>query len=253
MRSAVFVSVRDKATRLPGKIYLDLGGQPAIERLIERVTEAREVDLVVLTTSTHPDDRKLLATAARCGIESFAGSETDKLDRYLRAAERFGVDFAAVVDGDDLFCEPTYIDRIVRERRDSGGDYIVVDGLPLGATAFGIAIDALRRVCELKQESDTEVWGAYFTRPGLFDVRLLAPEPEDRRPDLRMTLDYPEDYEFFRTVYEALLPERPTPSLRAIIQFCDAHPDVAALNRGVQERYEMNLKRAAPARLRGDR
>lgn len=250
MKAAVFVSVRDKATRLPGKVFLDLGGRPAIERLIERVKRAHEPDLVVLTTSTHPDDRRLLDVAARTAIEGFAGSEEDKLDRYLRAAERYQVDFAAVVDGDDLFCEPAYIDRIIAEHRATGGDYIIVDGLPLGATAFGIAVSALRRVCTLKQENDTEVWGAYFTRPGMFDVRKLEPAPEDRRTDLRMTLDYPEDYEFFRRVYDALSQRDASPALRDIIRYCDDHPEIAAINRGAQERYERNLERAAPVRLR---
>lgn len=250
MKTAAFISVRDKATRLPGKVFLDLGGRPAIERLIERVRQAREPDLVVLTTSVHPDDRKLLDVAARAGVEGFAGSEDDKLDRYLRAADRYGVTFAAVVDGDDLFCEPAYIDRIIAEHRTGGGDYIVVEGLPLGATAFGIAVPALRRVCDLKAENDTEVWGSYFTRPGMFDVRKLQPEADDRRPDLRMTLDYAEDYEFFRCVYEALSPLDPHPPLREIIRFCDAHPEVAAINRGAQERYERNLRQATPARMR---
>lgn len=251
MKSAIFISVRDKATRLPGKIYLHLGGRPAIERLIERVRGAKVPDLVVLCTSDHADDRKLLATAAACGIEAFAGSEDDKLDRYLRAAEALGVDFFTVVDGDDLFCEPTYIDRIIREHRTSGGDYIIVEDLPLGATAFGLATTAVRAVCALKDESDTEVWGEYFTQPGMFDVRRLPPDDGDRRPDLRMTLDYHEDYEFFRTVYDALATASdPNPSLRAIIRFCDAHPEVAALNRDAQQRYEKNLKRAAPVRLR---
>ena len=129
-------------------------------------------------------------------------------------------------------------------------NYIIVDGLPLGATPFGIAIEALRRVCDLKQESDTEVWGSYFTRPGLFDVRLLQAASEDRRPDLRMTLDYPEDYEFFRRVYLALSPSDSSPSLRDIIRYCDAHPEVAAINRDAQDRYERHLEKATPARMR---
>ena len=250
MTSAIFVSVRDKATRLPGKIYADLGGRPAIERLIERMRTCTEPDLVVVCTSAHADDRKLLATAERAGVSAFAGSEDDKLDRYLRAAERFGVDFAAIVDGDDLFCDPGYTDRILREHRTSGGDYVIVDGLPLGVTAFGIAIPALRVVCERKAESDTEVWGAYFTgRPG-FDVRLLEPDARDRRPELRMTLDYPEDYAFFTAVYDALAPRDPVPSIRRIIEYCEAHPEVAALNRGAQERYEAHLREAAPVRMR---
>src|SRR5207248_2841417 len=132
----------------------------------------------------------------------------------------------------------------------SGGDYVIVDGLPLGATAFGIAIPALGVVCERKAESDTEVWGAYFTQHLGFDVRFVEPDPRDRRPDLRMTLDYPEDYAFFTAVYDALAPSDPVPSIRRIIEYCDAHPDIAALNRGAQERYEAHLREAAPVRMR---
>lgn len=250
VKSAIFISVRDKATRLPGKIYSDLGGRPSIERLIERMRTCLEADLVVVCTSTHPDDRKLLATAERSKVRSFAGSEDDKLDRYLRAAEHFGVDFAAIVDGDDLFCDPAYTDQIIREHKTSGGDYIIVDGLPLGGTAFGVSVAALRTVCERKAESDTEVWGAYFTQHLGVDVRLLEPDDRDRRPELRMTLDYPEDYEFFTAVYDALAPIDPVPSLRRIIEYCDSHPDVAAVNQGAQARYEAHLREAAPVRMR---
>jgi spore coat polysaccharide biosynthesis protein SpsF len=247
--TAVFLSARDKATRLPGKTYADIGGQPAIELLITRVLRATEPDMVVLCTSAHAHDRRLLETASALGIPSFAGSEDDKLDRYLRAAERFGVDFAAVVDGDDIFCEPMYIDRIVRERDARGGDYVVVEGLPLGATAFGVSTDAIRRVCAEKDEADTEVWGGYFARDG-FDARRLEPDPSDRRPDLRMTLDYPEDLEFFRRVQLAFGSPSGGPPLGDIIAYCDRHPEVATINAAVQQRYEANLLRSAPARFR---
>ncbi len=247
MKTAIFISVRDKATRLPGKIYADIVGRPAVERLIDRMRRAREADVVVLCTSTHPDDTKLLATAKALGIEGFAGSEDDKLDRYLRAAERHGVDFMAVVDGDDLFCEPAYIDRIIAEHRAHGGDYVIVDELPLGATAFGISLRGLRRVCERKTQRDTEVWGGYFTTDPSLVARKLAADPADRRPDLRMTLDYPEDLAFFRAVAKGA---GPAASLREIIAFCDAHPDVAKINRGAQEKYEAHLKEAAPVTVR---
>ena len=251
MKTAVFVSVRDKATRLPGKVFLPFAGRPAIERLIQRMTRTG-ADAVVVCTSMHPDDEKLLATARTMGIEGFAGSEDDKLDRYLAAAVHYGIEIAAIVDGDDILCDPGYVDRLLSEldERTLGGDYGVVEGLPLGATAFCLRIDALRRVCEIKAQSDTEVWGGYFTETGLFDVLRLAADPPDHRPELRLTLDYPEDYEVMRTVYEAVGPADGGPSIREIIAYCDAHPELVAINAGVQERYERNLEKSAPVRLR---
>jgi len=71
--------------------------------------------LIVLCTSVHPDDMVLLQIAQKEGIGSFQGSENDKLDRYLKAAEEYGIDFILVVDGDDIFCDPEYIDKIIKK------------------------------------------------------------------------------------------------------------------------------------------
>ena len=157
-KTAVFLSVRDKATRLPGKVLADICGRPAIVHLIDRLKTARRPDLLVMTTSGHRGDDALADIAAAHGIACFRGSEADKLQRYLDAADKYGVDFIAVVDGDDLFCDVDSIDRIIDDYMSTNADYIICDGLPVGATAFGVRVAALRKVIEIKDEHDTEVW-----------------------------------------------------------------------------------------------
>ena len=49
----------------------------------------------------------------------------------------------------------------------------------------------------------------------------------------RWTIDYEEDYQFIRAVYDALYPTNTCFGLDDILAFVAAHPDVAALN----ERY----------------
>jgi spore coat polysaccharide biosynthesis protein SpsF (cytidylyltransferase family) len=250
-RFAVFLSVRDKATRLPGKVMREIVGRRAIEHLIDRIKTAKRPDLVVMTTSVNPGDGGLQAVAEANGIRCFRGSEDDKLLRYLDAAYAHGVEFCCVVDGDDLFNDPQVIDRIMASYEEEPADYIIVDDLPVGVTSFGVRIDALREVVRLKDESDTEVWGGYFTQTGLFKTRLLDPNDEAlRRPDLRMTLDYQEDLDFFTAIFEALYKPGEVFSLREIIELLEQRPDIVALNREVVGRYEQGLRKAAPVRLR---
>lgn len=249
-RSAIFLSIRDKATRLPGKAVIDICGRPVIERLFARLTSANEPDLTVLTTSTHPADAHLLMRAERAGLESFAGSEDDKLQRYLDAARKFGIEFAVVVDGDDLLCSVDHIDGAVRHYADTRADYITQVGLPLGAASYGIRIEALERVVAAKAESNTEVWGEYFTSRSDIRVSLLSEtDPLLRQPDVRMTLDYPEDLAFFRAVYAAHEAGH-EPSLREIMQILREHPGIMELNRAVQTKYEAKLRSSAPVRFR---
>ena len=252
MKTAIFLSVRDKATRLPGKVLLEIKGKPVIEHLIDRLKKARLPDIIVMTTSMHPDDAHLVAIAERNQIGWFRGSEDDKLQRYLDAADKYGIDFIAVVDGDDIFCDPVYIDRVIEAFLESGADYITCEGLPLGVTSFGVRVEALRNVCRLKAETDTEVWGGYFTETGLFSTLSLEVEERYRRPDLRMTLDYPEDFAFFEAVFEKLWRPGKVFSLDEIIQLLDRHPEIVALNQEVQQLYAHHIQSAGPVRLKED-
>lgn len=253
MKTAVFISIREKSTRLPHKSLRVIEGRTVCDWLIERVRLARNPDLIVLTTSVDPRDQVLCDIAEKAGIAAFKGSEDDKLDRYLQAAAAHGVDFAVIVDGDDLFVSEEHIDAVISAAKETGEDYISQDGLPLGAASFGVRIQALAEVCKLKAESDTEVWGGYFTKSDRFKVRMIpVKDPLLNRPDVRMTLDYDEDLALFTEVLENVGTQGRVPTFREIMAFLEKHPEVVALNQGAQAKYEMNLLKSAPVRLKGE-
>ena len=252
-RTAIFLSIRDKATRLPDKATLDVAGKPVIDRLLVRLKTSREADLIALTTSVHANDAHLMRRARQAGLESFAGSEDDKLQRYLDAARALDVAFAVIVDGDDLFCSVDHIDESIRRFREEPVDYITQVGLPLGAASFGIGIKALEQVVNAKNESDTEVWGEYFTsRPDFRVVAIKETDPALCQPAVRMTLDYPEDLAFFRAVYGEYRGES-EPTLAEVMKILREHPHIIEINRAAQSRYEDNLKLRKPGRFRGTR
>ena len=252
-KTAIFLSVRDKATRLPGKTMTDIEGKPALRHLIERLQTATKPDLLVITTSIHPGDDTIEATARACGVACFRGNEDDKLQRYLDAARQYDVSFAAVVDGDDLFCEPLFIDRIIDAYRSSGEDYIICDDVPTGVTAFGIRIDALEKVIRLKAEDDTEVWGGYFTDTGLFRCNLIPAEEQWKRHDVRMTLDYPEDLAFFKAVFAELYRPERVFTFAEILDLLDRKPEIAAINRDCEAKFQQGMEKARQKiKLRND-
>jgi spore coat polysaccharide biosynthesis protein SpsF (cytidylyltransferase family) len=211
--------------------------------LIERLKRAEQADLIVVTTSSHPDDEPLVEIARECGVETFRGSEEDKLDRYLQAARAFQVDLVVVVDGDDPFCDPGYIDRLIQEGRASDADYLTVEGLPVGITANAIRVSALERVCQIKIEKDTEVWGGYFTQTGLFEPRVIAADRAHRVPNLRLTLDYPEDYQLFCAIHDYLHCQGEVFSLDDIFSLISRRPEIGRINAAAVKRYQENLDR----------
>lgn len=242
MKTAIFLSVRNKATRLPNKHFLKIKGRTTIEHLIDRLKLARLQDMIVLCTSTNTDDNNLVEIAKRNNIYYFRGSEDDKLDRYLEAANKFKIDFMVVVDGDDLFCDPIYIDKIIETFKKTNADFIYCDGLPFGAASNGIKISALQNVCETKSEKDTEVWGNYFLKNKDFKKIALKAAPELNYPEFRMSLDYKEDFDFFARVFEELGDKNTFP-LRDIVNLLKKKPEIRMINQHMHSAYEKNIKR----------
>jgi spore coat polysaccharide biosynthesis protein SpsF len=246
MKAGILLSVRAKATRLPGKVLKPLAGSPTVtEHLLRRLSGSRLAATVMVATSPDPRDDVLAEIARKVRVGCFRGSPDDKLLRYRDAALSSGLDFVVVVDGDDPFVSVTHIDRIIAEAAANGGDYIIVDGLPVGAAGFGLSTDSLRRICDGRPEQDTEVWGRlYLDNPQFRCVRLDEPNSAFARPDIRMTLDYPEDYDFFTTVADDLAADGKDTSFENVMDFLAAHPHVIAINAGVQEAYKAHLKRS---------
>jgi spore coat polysaccharide biosynthesis protein SpsF len=250
MRTAIFITVRMKSTRLPKKALLEIEGRTTIEHLIDRAKAAKLPDLVVVCTSTHPDDAVLVDVARRNGVEAFRGNPEDKLDRYLQAAKKYKLDLVVNIDGDDILCEPELVDRTIEHFNKTGADCIIWRDLPVGAVPIGIKVKALEKVCQLKEEKDTEVWGGYFTDSGLFKVEYLEAEKELRHPEFRMTLDYPEDLEFFRAVFKKLYAPGRVFSLKEIVKLLEQNPEIAKINQGVQKAYEARLGEHAKPKLK---
>ena len=236
--TAVFIPVRTKSVRLPQKALLKIMGKPVIEHLIDRVKSAKRHDFIVLCTTTNPEDEALVKLAQKNGIRYFRGSEKDILDRYMQAAIQNRVDFIVSVEADDILTDPEYMDRIVVAFEQTGADYITCEGLPFGAAPGGIKMAALKKVYELKEGMDTETgWKSYFTESGLFKVEYLKADEDLNRPEIRMSLDYPEDFEFFKAIYEKLYVPGRVFTLREILSLLKAHPEIVQLNQFRQKEY----------------
>ena len=101
----------------------------------------------------------------------------------------------------------------------------------------------MRRACDLKAETNTEIWGPLFTDTGQFRCGLLKVEdPAVHWPTLRLTVDTPEDFMLVTQIFDELYqPERIFP-LSEIVDLCRRRPDLVAINSGVQQRAGFAFK-----------
>lgn len=250
---AVFIPVRLGSSRLPRKSLIEIKGKTLIEHLIDRVKKAKLPNLMVLCTTKKPEDKIFVKIAEKNGVQSFRGNEHDILQRFLDAAIEYNVDFIVNVDGDDVFCDPELMDKTAQTYLDTDASFIKWNNLPLGASPIGIKVEALKRVCEMKDALNTETgWGMYFTETGLFDVRYLEPDEELKHPEIRMTLDYPEDLNLVKEVFKRLYSPDKVFTLREILRLLKKEPAIADMNKSVQEKYWKRFKKRTNVKLKSE-
>tara|TARA_B110000008_G_scaffold266106_1_gene291935 strand:- start:8437 stop:10230 length:1794 start_codon:yes stop_codon:yes gene_type:complete len=232
------ITGRLKSTRLPKKLLLKIKGKAMISHMLDRLKLAKNVNEIIICTSTEEQDIPLGELSKENNIKCFFGDPDDVLKRLLDAAEEFNLDYILNITADCPFVDPFYADKIVEEYLKTDADLIRQFDLPHGAFSYGIKVEALRRVVAIKDSSDTEVWGRYFTDTGLFNVvDLDVPNLEHKKPGLRMTLDYQEDFSFFEAVFDELYVEGEVFSLTQILDLLEKKPEIIKLNASVGTKF----------------
>lgn len=235
-RIGLFVTARANASRLPEKMLLSLGAATTLEFLLRRLEAAVQPQVRVLCTTESGGDDRLAELAKASDWQVFRGDEEDVLARYHGACQAFDIHLFANVDGDDLLCAPTLVDEVLMRAQEKEADFVHCQGLPIGLAPIAVSARALADVVARKCEKDTQGWGRYFLQTGRYDIETLEADPQMARP-YRLTLDYPEDLHLFRTIVEEIGPLAYGLGVVEIIALLDAHPEWAALNQGVNERY----------------
>ena len=242
MKVGFLITARLKSTRLPMKIMKDLNGRNVIQRLIDRIKEIEGIDKIVLCTSTNPQDDQLEEVSRAEGIECFRGHEDDVLQRLLDASNRHGLDYFMGITADNPLITIRHSNDISRLIRENKYDFIKLDGLPLGAATYGLRVGALETVCRVKEVIDTEIWGYLINRPQMFSIKTSQVDDKLRRPGLRFTLDYPEDYEFIHNIYTNVKLDKVL-DLYDVMDYLDAHPEVLSINaKCVQRDLDQEVK-----------
>ena len=242
MEIGFLITARLKSTRLPKKVILEINNKPVIWHMINRLKLSNVLDRIIMCTSPNPQDKPLVDIAISENIDYFLGSEEDVILRLYEAAKKFKLDYVLNITADCPLVSIEYLDVIADKYKETNADLIRCLKLPHGFFSYGLKIEAMKKVCEIKKSGETEVWGRYFTDTGLFNVIDIYIPAKYIRPNYRLTLDYPEDFEFFKKVFEHFGKDTYKASMPDIIKYLDENPQVVEINRHCEELYNKRIE-----------
>jgi len=244
MKTGIFLTARLGSTRLPRKHLLEASGKAMLAVLAGRIRQGfgkaigRGDAVLAVVTSDEPVNRDFERLSGE-PIAVFYGSKQNIPLRHLQAARHFGVDAIVAVDGDDILCSVDAM-RVVADALLEGAEYARTTGLPLGMNAFGYRTDFLSRSIAGKEQKTLETGWTY-----IFDAARMSSNALDlglKAPDsLRFTLDYNEDYEFFRRIVEHFGAGMITASDKDIVSYVIAQ-DLQKITDPIAQKYWENFE-----------
>jgi spore coat polysaccharide biosynthesis protein SpsF len=223
---------RVQSTRLYGKPLQLIGPKTILEHLIDQLRTVPEIQDVILAISEGEANRPFIELAAKIGVDWVVGDQEDGLARIILAAEKVAADVIVRFTTECPFIYVENLGEMIRRHTEEDADLTVCENLPDGAYGEIISLGALRRSHQEGEDRHRTAWVSLyiFENPGKFKILRLLPREPLRRPDLRITVDYPEDLVVCRKIYQALGGEGKRIPVESIIEFLDANPEIKAMN-----------------------
>jgi spore coat polysaccharide biosynthesis protein SpsF len=104
------IQARMGSNRLPGKVLLDIAGQPMLAHVVERTRQVKGLRQVVVATTTDPADQQIVDFCVQRGYPYYRGSLHDVLDRYYQTARHFQAGAIIRLTGDCPLIDPEVIE-----------------------------------------------------------------------------------------------------------------------------------------------
>jgi spore coat polysaccharide biosynthesis protein SpsF len=235
-KTVAIIQGRMSSTRLPGKILMDIGGEPMLIRVVKRVRRAQSVDQVVVATTDDQSDDPVEVLCKARGVPIYRGSLFDVLDRFYQAALLFQAKTVIRVTADCPLIDPAEIDHVVRAFEEQQVDFAANRLPPPWKRTFPIGLDtevcqfeALERAwLEAREAHQREhVLPYLYETPGRFKTVILE-HPIDYG-DLRWTVDTVEDLEVVREIYKNFS-NQDSFSWLEVLNLYERHPELHNLN-----------------------
>lgn len=242
MKTAAIIQARMGSTRLPGKILIDLMGKTVLQHVVERVQQAKNIDQIIIATTTLEKDDVVVDEAEKCGVNYFRGSEKDVLARYYGAAKENNADIVVRITSDCPLIDPLVTDNIVYFFKHKEIYDIVTNAssdldkrtFPRGLDTEVFSFDTLEKAY---QRADKQYQREHVT-PYIYENSSMIYFYKNTADYsmYRWTLDTEEDYTLIKEIYGSLYKGKHNFYMPDILKLFEQYPELITINEHVEQK-----------------
>lgn len=207
--------------------------------MVERVKAAKTPKIIVVATTLDRHDDQVLKLCLSEKINIFRGHATNLLDRHFKAALQFDADVVVKIPSDCPLIDPDVIDQVLNFYLKNKNNFDYVSNLhpatyPDGNDVEVFSINALYKTWLLaSKQFELEHTTPYiWENPDKFRIgNVILETGKDFSMTHRFTIDYMEDYNFIKAVYDELYPMNPIFGLNDILSLLERKPELMDINK----------------------
>lgn len=210
MKVIAILQARMSSSRLPGKVLLNLNEKTIIEHVYNNVRASNLVDEVFIATSTDKSDDQIESLCIRKKFNVYRGSLDNVLDRYFNVASEHKANIVVRITCDCPLVSSETIDNLIKILIDNNYDYAsntcppASSIYPDGSDVEVFTFDALKKAyfSNSKYVNKEHVTFQFWQDRAFNSFQLK--DLNNNYSHLRYTLDYDEDYEVIKYIYNSL-------------------------------------------------
>ena len=236
MKKVAILQARLNSSRLPRKVLADLAGKPVIEHIIDRLETSERLDEICIAIPEVETENELLQAIGKRNVHIARGPETNVLTRFLIAAYETHADIIVRATADNPLMDVCVMDEQLKFIEEHPAtDYVFTKGLPLGVSTETFTRKTLDKLDFLARTPLMREHVTYYLveHPSPFNVVYLDPPEVLAHPELRLTLDTPDDMEVFSQIYGELYNGQGIVPTEKAVGLLLQRPELAKVNQKV--------------------
>lgn len=206
--------------------------------MYERVSLAKSAGEIVVALTNEELDDQIALLCQKNNIKKFRGSSFDLLDRHFKASKEYGAEVVIKIPSDCPLIDPHVIDKVILYYINNRDKYDFVSNLhppsyPDGNDVEIMSFKALENAwINAKKDFEREHTTPFiWENPDIFRIGNVVWERGlDYSMTHRFTIDYKEDYEFIKRVYDELYLKNKSFGLNEILKLLEEKPEIKKIN-----------------------
>ena len=242
------IQARTGSKRFPNKILMKVFNKTLLEFLLDRIKRLKRSIKIIVATTKKKKDQKIINISKKNNVSVFCGSETNVLKRYFDIVNKKKPDTIIRITSDCPLIDISYVEELLNYFLNSDYDYVNNFDhkyLPEGFCCEIFNYITLAKTYKFaKSKFDKEHVTSYIWKhPNRFKIKYFKTKKKMNLKDLRLTLDYFEDYLLIKKIIENLYLKKKYFTLNDIINFIKKNKYLINLNKRYNSHHWMKYQK----------